>query len=78
MPETAGLPPEMLAAAEAAHAWNVRAEQQEITNRARMIRFAGIMCSCPVYFSWSDGDSPYQGCPVHGQVLITHDGRIMI
>lgn len=57
------------------------AEHRELDRAWRQVmRFAAIFCTCRLSAPWSFGtvpEPPQVNCPVHSQLHVTHDGKIL-
>lgn len=62
----------------AALAFEERASALEADARRAAIRFAAVTCSCVPRFSWDDRTPPQAGCSVHGNLMITPGGEILL
>jgi hypothetical protein len=51
----------------------------EAAHRARMWRFAAIICTCKPRYIRCDQETPpgHANCLLHGQFMITYDGKIL-
>lgn len=50
---------------------------EEVTQRQNMLAFAAIICRCRPWFSWDEQAPAAAGCPVHGNIMVTLDGRVL-
>lgn len=53
-------------------------EALEIEQRQLVVFHAWLLCTCRKWFDWEQIDvPPSAGCPVHGHVIMTRDGRAL-
>lgn len=52
--------------------------QLQEQHRVSLVEWAAVMCACRPWFDWNAGREPAAaGCPVHGSVVVTPDGRVI-
>jgi hypothetical protein len=59
--------------------WQADCARSEQESRREIIRLAAVLCSCRQDYVWGGDQSPPQtGCIVHGNVMLTPDGKEII
>jgi hypothetical protein len=65
--------PELEAAMMALHEAQAAAQLEQ---RANLVRFAAVACSCQRRYSWESPAPPQLDCIIHGSLMMDAEGRL--